>query len=91
MNEPSVATAGSASTISRDLCCSFAIAAKEMSCEASVVPMITPVSCCGKNPSGTTRIKPDRRDHREHRDDQHEELGAAAPISIPPHSRASSH
>ncbi len=54
MNEPRVATAGSAMTISAISFCSSAIAAKEMSCEASVLPNMTPVSCCGKNPFGTT-------------------------------------
>ena len=29
-------------------------AAKEMSCAASVMPMMRPVSCCGKKPLGIT-------------------------------------
>ena len=54
MNEPSVATPGSASTMRAICCCNFSIAENEMSCDASVAPMIKPVSCCGKNPFGTT-------------------------------------
>ena len=46
--EPTPATAGSASTISSACCCSFAMASKEMSAEAWVEPMIRPVSSCGK-------------------------------------------
>lgn len=55
MNDPTVATAGSARTIDATFCCSRVIASKEMSCEASVVPIMIPVSCCGKNPFGTSR------------------------------------
>ena len=55
MNDPSVSTAGSASTTLATLFCSADIASKEMSCAASVIPIINPVSCCGKNPFGTTR------------------------------------
>ena len=46
--EPTPATAGSASTISSARCCSFDMASKEMSAEARVEPMIRPVSSCGK-------------------------------------------
>ena len=46
--EPTPATAGSASTISSARCCSFAMASKETSAEAWVEPKIRPVSSCGK-------------------------------------------
>ena len=36
-------------------CWRSAIAAKETFCGASEMPWITPVSCTGKNPFGTTR------------------------------------
>ena len=35
-------------------CCRSAIAGKEMVCGASEMPRITPVSCTGKKPLGTT-------------------------------------
>ena len=49
-----LATSGSACTILPSSSCCFFIAANEMSCEASEVAVIRPLSCCGKNPLGMT-------------------------------------
>ena len=50
--EPTPATAGSASTISSACCCSLAMASKEMSVAAWVEAMTRPVSSWGKLPFG---------------------------------------
>jgi hypothetical protein len=49
---PTVATAGSAWTMAPTFSCSACIAENEMSCDASVTPIMKPVSCCGKKPFG---------------------------------------
>ena len=49
-----LAVAGSACTMSTRTSIFAFIAAKEMSCEASAVAVIRPLSCCGKNPLGMT-------------------------------------
>ncbi len=45
---------------SRPVRCSLAMAVKEMSWAASVVPMMMPVSCCGKEALGHYDVKPER-------------------------------
>src|ERR1700694_3018674 len=52
INEPTEAIAGSCSTVSTTACWRSDIAGKEISWEASVMPKMNPVSCCGKNPFG---------------------------------------
>jgi len=47
-----VATSGSSITILLSVSCLLFMASKEMSCEASEVAVISPLSCCGKNPFG---------------------------------------
>ena len=49
-----LATSGSACTILPKVSCFFSMAAKEMSCAASDVAVISPTSCCGKKPLGMT-------------------------------------
>ena len=48
------ATAGSRRAISASWVCSTAMRGMEVLCAASVTAMITPVSCCGRNPLGIT-------------------------------------
>ena len=50
--DPTPATAGSASTMSRTRSCSSTMDLNEMSGEARVEPKIRPVSSCGKKPFG---------------------------------------
>jgi hypothetical protein len=50
--EPTLATAGSASTMSRAWFCSLVMAPNEMSVAATVEAMTRPVSSCGKFPFG---------------------------------------
>ena len=54
MNDDRLATAGSSRITSASACCRSAIAANETICGASEMPRITPVSCTGKKPLGTT-------------------------------------
>ena len=49
-----LATSGSACTIAPNCCCSSDIASNDTSCAASEMPVMRPVSCCGKNPLGIT-------------------------------------
>ena len=56
--EPTPATAGSASTMSMARSCKAFMASKEMSVEAAVPPKISPVSSCGKKPFGTLMNSP---------------------------------
>ena len=53
-----LATAGSFKICSAINCCRSPIAPNEVACDASVMPWITPVSCEGKNPLGTTKYSP---------------------------------
>ncbi len=55
MNEERLSTAGSFRITLASACCFSAIAGNEMFCDASEIPWITPVSCTGKKPFGTTR------------------------------------
>src|SRR5712691_729462 len=52
MEEPTLATAGSARTIASAFCCNSYIAWNEISVEAWVPPQIRPVSACGNHPLG---------------------------------------
>ena len=52
MNEVACATAGCASTTSFTSSWRSRMAGKEMSCGASEIPAMLPVSCCGKRPFG---------------------------------------
>ena len=54
MNDDRLATSGSFRIIAASACCRSAIAVNEMSSGASETPRITPVSCTGKKPLGTT-------------------------------------
>ena len=54
MNDETLATAGSRVTISVIRCCRSAMAANDTSSGASEMPRMTPVSCSGKKPFGTT-------------------------------------
>ena len=54
INPPKVSTAGSLARMSATFCTFSDMAAKEMSCPPSEKPTINPVSCCGKNPLGST-------------------------------------
>ena len=54
MNDDRLSTAGSFSTTSASFCWRSAIAENEIDCDASEIPWITPVSCTGKKPLGTT-------------------------------------
>ncbi|OIQ76288.1 hypothetical protein GALL_420300 [mine drainage metagenome] len=52
--EEMLATAGSCSSASTSASCRRCMAANEMSCGATVVAWISPVSCTGKKPLGMT-------------------------------------
>ena len=82
MNEPTVVHRRIVQNDPRaPVAASRAMAVKEMSCAASVVPIIMPVSCCGKKPLGTTDVKPDGGDERcKTPDHQHEDLMAQHPF-----------
>ena len=54
MNDDRLSTAGSFRMMSASACWRSAMAANEIVCGASETPRITPVSCTGKNPFGTT-------------------------------------
>ena len=54
MNDESPATSGSFRMTRARACCRSAMAAKEIVPGASETPRITPVSCTGKKPFGTT-------------------------------------
>src|SRR5262249_39405098 len=54
MNEDRLSTAGSSSIARASARCRSAIAENEMDCGASDTPWMTPVSCSGKKPFGTT-------------------------------------
>ena len=51
-NEPNAAMSGSFARASATLRCSRFISVGETSCAASMMPMIIPLSCVGKNPFG---------------------------------------
>ena len=55
MNEDSDATSGSSRMASASACWRCAIAAKDTDCGASLMPWMSPASCTGKKPLGTTR------------------------------------
>ncbi|MNT88516.1 hypothetical protein D3C72_2290910 [compost metagenome] len=55
MNDDRLATAGSCITTLATASCLRAMAPNEVVCAASVMPWITPVSCTGKKPLGTSR------------------------------------
>ncbi len=52
MKEDRLSTAGSCSTASASTCWRAAMAEKDVSCAASEIPWMTPVSCTGKKPLG---------------------------------------
>ena len=79
MKEAIVATAGSSRTILATFCCNSFMAMKEMSWAASVVPMMMPVSCCGKKPFGTAAVKHDGGHERQEPHAQHEAVMAQHP------------
>ena len=54
MKEETLSTAGSCRTMSTSFCWRWAMLAKLTVCGASLMPRITPVSCTGKKPLGTT-------------------------------------
>ncbi|MNL27816.1 hypothetical protein D3C87_1494330 [compost metagenome] len=54
MNDETLATAGSCMITFCTASCLRPIAANEVVCEASVMAWITPVSCTGKKPFGTS-------------------------------------
>ena len=54
MNDDRLATSGSFRITRASACWRSAMAANETSCGASEMPRITPVSCTGKKPLGTT-------------------------------------
>ncbi len=51
-DDTTVATFGFSSTTLFAACCRTAIWSNDTSCAASVIPMMMPVSCVGKNPLG---------------------------------------
>ena len=57
-NETTPVTAGSRRTISATCVCSVARRGIDTLCPASVTAMISPVSCCGRNPLGTIMYRP---------------------------------
>ncbi len=57
MNDERLATAGSCSTIAARRCWRSAIAANDTDSGASDTPRMTPVSCTGKKPFGTTTYR----------------------------------
>ena len=54
MNDDRLCTAGSFRITLASACCRSAIAENDTVCGASDTPRITPVSCTGKKPFGTT-------------------------------------
>ena len=54
MNEETLSTAGSLRTTSTSCCWRSAMLVKLTVCGASLMPRMTPVSCTGKKPLGTT-------------------------------------
>ena len=54
MNEDRLSTAGFSRIFAFKSCCSSTILVNEASCSASDTPWISPVSCTGKKPLGTT-------------------------------------
>jgi hypothetical protein len=53
VNAITLSTAGSRRMISTTSTSFWRIAWKEMSCDATIVPVSRPASCCGKKPFGT--------------------------------------
>ena len=54
MNDDTACTSGSSSASRAAACWRSAMAEKEIDCGACVMAWISPVSCCGKKPLGTT-------------------------------------
>ncbi|CFN16862.1 Uncharacterised protein [Bordetella pertussis] len=54
MNEDTAATSGSCTMMRAASCWRCDMAANEMVCGACVMAWISPLSCCGKKPLGTT-------------------------------------
>jgi hypothetical protein len=51
-DEAKLAMSGSLAMTAASACCFSIMPANEMSCAASEMPVIRPVSCCGKKPLG---------------------------------------